>query len=197
LIAISDTTLAPAHLLVRRFEHLAARAAPGSLMVQLRDLQLKDRERLELGRTLRDVTRRHDQALAVNDRADLALLIEADGLHLGEASVAVPEARKLVGGLFISRARHDPARAGSSGADAELISPIFAERKGRPALGIEAVERARSCAGGATLIYALGGVDAQNAARCLAAGADGVAVMGAVLDGRDPDPLLWALGILL
>ena len=199
LIAISNTKLAAASVLVRRIERLATLAAPGSLLVQLRDLELSDRERLALGRTLREVTRRSDQFLAVNDRPDLALLLRADGLHLGEASLSVLEARKLVGELFISHACHDPEKVGSAGADAELISPIFAERKARQPIGVDALRTGRlraATAARAPLLYALGGVDAENAARCLAAGADGVAVMGSVLDGREPGPLLEALGIL-
>jgi thiamine-phosphate pyrophosphorylase len=74
-------------------------------------------------------------------------------------------------------------------------------RKGRPALGLAALGAARRAAAAlpkpADLrLYALGGVRAENAAECITAGADGVAVIGAALDGTDPRPLLGALGIL-
>jgi len=166
-------------------------------MVQLRARPLSDREKLALGRSLRALTRRHRQLLCVNDRCDLALLLEADGVHLGEASVSVEDARRLAGALWISRACHDPARARSEGADALLLSPILAPRKGNAALGLRALATARSASepGSRPLIYALGGIDAEGARRCLGHGADGVAVMGAIFGGGDPLPLLDALGL--
>ena len=198
LIAISDTALAPVPLLARAFERLAELCTPGSLLVQLRDLELSDRARLELARTLREITAHYEQALAVNDRADFALLIEADCLHLGDAGISTPEARKLAPELLISRACHDPAQAGRLETDLVLVSPIFAARKARGALGLEGLRAACAAARQAVsppLVYALGGIDAQNAASCLTAGAEGVAAIGALLDGRDPLLLVEALGI--
>ena len=196
LIAITDTTLAPRGVLELRLERLLAAAVPKSVMVQLRDRELSDRERIALGRELRELTRRHHQLFAVNDRCDLALVLESDGVHLGERSISPEDARTLVGPLWISRACHDPARAESLGADAVVLAPVVAQRKGANAHGIAALTAARSVLSGSnTLLYALGGVDAASAAACLAAGADGVAAIGAVLDGSDPLPLLEALGI--
>ena len=174
---------------------VAEAAAPGTVMIQLRDRDLGVRERLHLGKRLLDVARRHGQLLAVNDRIDLALVLDADGVHLGERSVEPEDARKLVGPeKFISRACHDPARAEPRGADALLLSPVLAQRKGNPPLGVDAIRAARRVAGDA-LVYALGGVDAEGAAQCLRAGFDGVAVIGAVLGVPSALPLLAALGI--
>jgi thiamine-phosphate pyrophosphorylase len=194
LIAITDTGLAPPPVLEARLAVLLAGAQPGSVMVQLRDRELPDRQRIRFGQSLRALTRQHGQLLAVNDRCDLAFLLETDGLHLGEASITPEEARKLVGALWVSRACHDPAQAAARGADAVVLAPVLAARKGAAALGLSALASARQAARGA-LLYALGGVDASSAASCLAAGADGVAAIGAVLDGRDVLPLLEALGI--
>jgi thiamine-phosphate pyrophosphorylase len=197
LIAITDTGAAPPPVLEARLAVLLAGATPGSVMVQLRDRELPDRERTRFGQSLRALTRQHQQLLAVNDRCDLAFLLETDGLHLGEASISPRDARKLVGALWISRACHDPARAGASGADAVVLAPVLAPRKGAPALGLPALATARRSldGSGGGLLYALGGVEASSAAACLAAGADGVAAIGAVLDGRDVLPLLEALRI--
>ena len=195
LIAITDTLVAPRGVLEARLEVLLAAAAPGSVMVQLRDRQLPDRERIALGRELRALTRRHRQLFAVNDRCDLAFLLETDGLHLGEQSITPGDARKLVGPLWISRACHEPSRAEPLGADALVLAPVLAPRKGAAALGLLALGTAKAALGANALLYALGGVDAASAAACLAAGADGIAAIGAVLDGRDVLPLLEALGI--
>ncbi|MEB2313600.1 MAG: thiamine phosphate synthase [Sorangiineae bacterium] len=190
LIAITDLSVAPAELLVARLGGLVASAAPGSVMLQLRDRALPIRERALLGERLARVARASGQLFAVNDRVDLAMLLGADAVHLGEASMDADAARRLAGPeLFVSRAVHEPS-APALGADALVLSPIAAPRKGRPALGVAALS-ARSDA----LVYALGGVDAATARACLDAGATGVAVIGAVLDGRPVEPLLDALGI--
>jgi thiamine-phosphate pyrophosphorylase len=169
--------------------------------VQLRDKSLAARNRLALGRRLISECRGRDQSFVVNDRLDLALLLEADGVHLGEGSVAPADARTVLPDrAWISIACHDPGAVRRPDADAVLLSPIVAPRKGRQALGFDGLRSARrvlASAGDTTLpaLYALGGVDADSARECLAAGADGVAVIGAGLDGRDPLPLLGALGI--
>ncbi len=195
LIVMTDLGVAPLGVLEERITRVVAAAAPGSVMVQLRDRELPVRERLELGRRLLAMVREHDQLFTVNDRIDLALLLDADGVHLGEQSVAPDDARQILGPeKLISRACHDPASAEPRGADALLLSPVLGERKGNPPLGVEAIATARPLAGDARL-YALGGVDAAGAARCVEAGFDGVAVIGAVLATPDPHPMLAALGI--
>ena len=96
--------------------------------------------------------------------------------------------------VALSRGCHDPNVAPEPELDALLLSPIFDARKGRPPLGVAALSTARA-AYPVPAWYALGGVDAENAAACLTAGAAGVAVIGAALS-PDPEPLLSALGIL-
>jgi len=202
LIVITDTALAPEPILLERLERALAAAQPDTVMVQLRDRELGARARLALGRRLVTLCRRHAQWFAVNDRLDLAVLLGADGVHLGEGGVEVADARVLLGAsAWISCARHAPGGVAIPGADAVLLSPIAAPRKGNPALGIPALQSAHAALASTAprdrpLLYALGGIDASNAAACLSHGADGVAVIGAILDGRDPAGLLDALGIL-
>lgn len=203
LIAITDLERLPLAELVARFARLAQQAAAGSVALLLRDHARAIRERLLLGEALAKIAEDHGQELWVADRLDLALLLGARGAHLGEASVNAQDARRWLGeGVRITRAWHDltlPPHAEQElgEVDALLLSPLLSPRKGRSALGLEALTalpgrlRARGFGGG---IYALGGVTAESAAACLAAGALGVAAIGAVLEG-DPAPLLSALGI--
>ncbi|RYZ08827.1 MAG: thiamine phosphate synthase [Myxococcales bacterium] len=204
LIAITDVSVLPAPQLVARFRRLAALARPGTVALLLRDHALSARARLALGGALRDAAREHGQALWVADRLDLALLLAADGLHLGEASVSARTARQwLPAAMSVSRAWHYGALEQSpvaelEGVDALLVSPVLAPRKERPALGLPALSalgeqlRARHQA---YPLYALGGVTADTAAGCVAAGAAGVAAIGAAL-APEPSPLLAALACL-
>ena len=204
LIAITDASLLPIETLLARLGKLAAAAQAGTVALLLRDHALGAQERLRLGHALQAVARRHGQALWVADRLDLALLLEADAVHLGEGSVTASDARRLLAAnLRISRAWHAASFDGVDAAaelhavDALLVSPVLAPRKGRPALGVEPLgvlgeqlrARNRACQ-----IYALGGISTENAAACLQAGAVGVAAIGAALS-PDAEQLLGALGI--
>jgi thiamine-phosphate pyrophosphorylase len=195
LIVITDTTVAPRDVMEARIARLLAVAPPRSVLVQLRDNALPFRERRSLGERLAAECARREQWFGVNDRADLAVLLGAHALHLGERSVDAVDARRLVPpGTWISRACHDDSAVSSADADAVLLSPIVEGRKGAAALGIDALSRVRRRIGvGGPRLYALGGVDAGSAAACFAAGADGVAVIGAALRSDDPAVLLAAL----
>jgi thiamine-phosphate pyrophosphorylase len=205
LIVITDTDRAPVEVWLGQLARLSEAARPGTLQVQLRDRQLPIRERLGFGLELRQLTRRHGQRLMVNDRLDLAVLVEADGVHLAHASVEPADARAFGArhGLrwCISAACHEPEALAEAAADALLLSPVAQARKGRPALGIGGLTRAllarrqRSAPLGACGVYALGGVTRQNARALLDAGADGVALIGDALDRAGPSELLCALGI--
>jgi thiamine-phosphate pyrophosphorylase len=190
--------VASAATTLERFGELGRLARPQTVVFQLRDLELGARERLEFGRAVLRVARETGQLFQVNDRVDLAIVLGADGVHLGEAGIDTGDARRLLGArAFVSRACHDPARSALLDADALLLSPILASRKGRAMLGLGALTTVRSALAGAArrvALFALGGIAADRAADCLAAGANGVAVVGAVLRGEGL-ALVRALGI--
>jgi thiamine-phosphate pyrophosphorylase len=195
LIAISDVSIAAPGVLEARLETLLERARPGSVAIQLRDHELSVRSRFELGLKLRELAQRHGGRLIVNDRIDLALALGAEGVHLGERSVSVADARRLVPGAFVARAAHELAELEHEVADAVVLSPVLAARHGRAALGLAALAEARARLPAEKRLYALGGIDADGARKCLRAGADGVAAIGAVLGGDDASGLLAALEI--
>jgi thiamine-phosphate pyrophosphorylase len=204
LVAITDLTRLPAAELLTRTAELSRSARPGSVAVLLRDHQASARERLALGRELSQIVRARGQELWVADRLDLALLLEAEGLHLGEGSVTARDARHLLGAeCRISRAWHDagPLTAAAQreleGVDYLLLSPIFEARKGRPALGVAALTALSSslqAQGHRARVLALGGVSAAGAAQCLSAGVWGVAAIGAAWS-NDVTELIRALAI--
>ncbi len=193
-IAITDTSVAPVSELLSRAESLCSASRPQSIMIQLRDRELSVRLRLQLGKRLALIARDFGQSLCVNDNLDLAMLLGAQALHLGEASVHACDIRQRVGDRFwLTRASHDPSRLGAKEADAFILGPIGAARKGSPALGLGAIVKARELV--SSPLYALGGIDASNAADCVAAGATGIAAIGAWLVSKSVEPIVRALGI--
>lgn len=170
-------------------EAAAQAVAAGVRLVQLREKQLADAEFLELARELRRLTAACDARLLINSRLHVAQAIEADGVHLpGAASIA--EARRLLGPqALIGYSAHtadELRRAEAEGADFVTLSPVFpplSKTGYTAALGLERFsELARSTA---LPVYALGGIEPENAGACLAAGAFGVAVTGAIMQAPD------------
>jgi thiamine-phosphate pyrophosphorylase len=198
LLIFSDLTRATRDAMLARFNTLAEAAQPRSVLFIVRDYTLSARARWALGVELAALARQTGQLFGVADRADLVRGLGAHALHLPEKGLSLEDARACVGAdTFISRACHEPLRAAVVAADAVVLSPIFAPRKGRPALGLAGLERvrdARTKSQPTPALFALGAVAAENAAHCLAAGATGVAVIGAALE-PDPAPLLKALEI--
>ena len=163
----------------------------GIRAVQLRERELPGRALLALAEQLRAVTRRHGTALLINDRIDIALACDADGVHLPVASFAVTDARALLGpARLIGVSTHAPdevAAAAAAGADFAVLGPIYntpSKRAfGRP-LGVDAIAAARNAA--PIPLFAIGGVHADRAATVRQHGADGIAVIRAVLAADDP-----------
>jgi thiamine-phosphate pyrophosphorylase len=171
---------------ITTIEASSAALSPYDLLVQLRDRANHPNE--AAARTLRDATRRCRTSFIINGDVALARAVAADGVHLGGSRPNVATARALLGtDAWISIAAHtddDVAYALAETANAVLVSPIFETPGKGAARGVEAITSARAIARDRLLVYALGGVDARRAAACAAAGADGVAVIRALLDVR-------------
>ena len=166
--------------------------AGGVRAVQLREKDLPGREMHRLALALRQLTSRHGARLLVNDRVDVALAAEADGVHLGVASIPPGEARRLLGPqALIGCSTHDlreVAEAEAGGADFVTFGPLYATPSKAaygPPVGIGALRRA--CAASRIPVFALGGVGAGNVCEVLGAGAWGVGAIGAILAALDPE----------
>lgn len=200
VIVITDHQRWSEEWIEQRVTAMCQAAQTGSVVVQLRDREMLEVDRLRIGQRLRRITSDTQQAFVVSDRVDLAVLLGADGVALPTGGIEAKDARSLllrkgVAAPWISCAWHDAAHLPDSAATVCVLSPIVEARKGRPALGLDLLARFRQQLPAAQRLFALGGIDANTAAECLAAGAQGVAVMGAAFDG-DPVPLLRALDIV-
>lgn len=170
-------------------EAAAQAVAAGVRLVQLREKQLAEAEFLALAQELRRLTAAHGACLLINSRLHVAQAIEADGVHLpGAASIA--EARRVLGpDALIGYSAHtadDIRRAEAEGADFVTLSPVFPPLSKSGYTAALGLERFAELAHSTTLpVFALGGIEPENAAACLAAGAFGVAVAGAIMQAAD------------
>ncbi len=182
---------------------VGAAVAAGAPVVQVRAKGSTDRELYAFARAVVEVCAAAGATCLVNDRVDVALAAGADGTHLGADDLPLAAARRVAGpGHLLGGTARDPARARllvAEGADYLGVGPAWptATKTGLPdALGPAGV-RAVAMAVDVPVI-AIGGVTAERVADLLAAGAAGVAVVGAVSAAPDPGAatrdLLRALG---
>lgn len=164
---------------------LEAAVRGGVDLVQVREKGLADAELLALLERARETTRRLGVPLVVNDRPDLALLVEADLVHVGQDDLPVSAVRRL--GLSVGLSTHASTEVDAADADYLGVGPVFATptKPGRPATGLELVRHAARHA--RVPWFAIGGIDESNVAAVVAAGATRVAVVRAVGDAPDPE----------
>ena len=176
-----------------------AALAGGVDIIQLRDKGLEAREELDALEVLREACERHGALLAVNDRADIARAVRADVLHLGQRDLPVPMARDIIGAdPLIGRSNNDARAASASaeelGSDYFCVGPTWATptKPGRPAAGLELVERAAAL-NTERPWFAIGGIDLTNIDQVLDAGAQRVVVVRAITEAADPRAAAAAL----
>jgi thiamine-phosphate pyrophosphorylase len=164
----------------------------GATAVQLRDPEAKTRALVVEARALVGLLRPHRVPLIVNDRVDVVLAADADGVHLGQSDMDVSDARALIGpdrilGLSIT-AEADLDRSDLSVVDYLGVGPVFATpTKGdaAPPMGMAGLRRIVARTG--LPVVAIGGLHAGNAADAVAAGAAGVSVVSAICAAPDPE----------
>lgn len=177
---------------------LAALLEAGVSILQLRVKSLPPVDFLELAKRARTVTRAHHCQLIINDRIDIALACDADGVHLGQDDLPLSAGRKLMGQKIVGISTHDidQARAAERhGADYIGFGPIFGTRTKATAYEARGPEMLKQIRSAVTLpIVAIGGVTEANVQAVWQAGADSVAIISDVL--HDADPGAKALRIL-
>jgi thiamine-phosphate pyrophosphorylase len=162
----------------------------GVRAVQLREKDLPVRELLSLAQELRALTREFGAKLFINDRVDVAVAVDADGVHLGSESMPPEAVRRIVGRkMLIGISTHslDEAKAAeSAGADFITFGPVFetpSKKAYGPPAGIAVMSAVKKQV--RIPLFALGGVKTVNIPGVLAAGADCMAMISAVLAADD------------
>ncbi len=177
---------------LRRGHLEVARAAleGGASMIQLREKNVTDRELWALAREMRRMARKHGAGFVVNDRVDIALAAEADGVHLGADDLPVAAARRMLGpgaviGASVANAEEAKA-AEEAGATYVSVGSVFetsSKSDAGEAIGIGPIGDIRRAT--ALPVLAIGGINRDNVEAVIRAGAHGVAVISAVAEAGD------------
>lgn len=168
-----------------------ATLAAGVKAVQLREKDLPPRQLLELAVQLRSLTSTYKAALLINDRIDIAIAADADGVHLGEQSLQAATARSLLGAdKLIGVSCHSLAgaqQAQQQSADFITFSPVFFTPSKKEFGAPQGLEKLAAVCNQLTIpVFALGGINAANAKSVCAAGAKGIALISAIIAAENP-----------
>ena len=179
-------------------EVVAAAVSGGVTCVQLREKHCSTREFLDEARRVRELLVGTGVPLIINDRLDVALAVAADGVHLGQNDMHLSDARRLVGERLVigisAESVADAIRAEAEGADYIGVSPVFTtptKMDTAPPLGLEGLREIRRAV--SLPLVAIGSIRHDNAAEVLRAGADGLAVVSAIVSAPCPRTAAAAL----
>lgn len=187
LYVLTDTRAARGRDLVAL---VTAALEGGATAIQLRDKETSARAQVDLGRDLRHLTHEAGALFIVNDRVDVACAVEADGVHLGQDDLPAAVARRIMGpGAILGGSAgslDELARCVQAGVDYLGVGPIYptpSKADAGTAIGPSGLAALRK----ATIlpIVGIGGIDETNAAPVVRSGADGVAVISAVIAAPD------------
>jgi thiamine-phosphate pyrophosphorylase len=171
---------------------VVAQAVQGGVAcVQIREKDLSTREFVAEAETIQALLGPRKVPLIINDRVDVALAVGAAGVHLGQSDLPCETARRLLGpkaiiGLSVET-WEDVERAAHQPVDYLGVSPIFAtptKTDTKEPWGVQGLARIRAFT--RLPLVAIGGLNRENAAQVIAAGADGIAVVSAVCSAPDP-----------
>ncbi len=162
----------------------------GVTLVQLRGKNLEIRAFLNLAVQASEFLKSRNIPLIINDRIDVALACEADGVHLGQEDLPLPIARKIMRkerliGISVNTLK-EAEESEAEGADYIGVGPIFytsSKEDLRSILGFEGLKAMRNKV--KIPILAIGGINTENAGDVIASGADGIAVISAIMDAKN------------
>lgn len=184
---ITDTRLSG----LSHAEQVMRMAAGGAKIIQLREKHALPDEFYAEAQKAVEIARRDGIKIIINDRADIALALKADGVHLGQDDLPPAEARKLLGNnVIIGFSTHNPAQAAEAlkqPVDYIAFGPVFAtstKENPDPVVGLAGLREIRQALGDFPLV-AIGGITEENYRDVLAAGADSVAMVSAVLSDAE------------
>ncbi|OGC84679.1 MAG: thiamine-phosphate diphosphorylase [candidate division Zixibacteria bacterium RBG_16_43_9] len=186
LYAVADPSLCLNRDLI---EVVAQAIEGGAQMVQLRDKKSGDGEFLELTKKIHKITRKKRIPLIINDRVDVARLVDAEGVHLGEEDLPVKEARKILGSKKIIGASASDIKTAKikekEGADYIGLGPVFetGSKEIEKPLGVEIIKEAKRSL--KIPVFPIGGINLSNLDQIISTGTKRIAVISAIFMAED------------
>jgi thiamine-phosphate pyrophosphorylase len=173
------------------FDIVKAAVSGGVTCVQLREKDCSTLEFIEQALAIKNFLEEREVPLIINDRLDVALAVAADGVHLGQSDMPLETARKIAGPSMLigisAESVQDAVEAEKGGADYLGVSPIYAtptKTDTVPPLGLEGLRKIRKRV--EIPLVGIGGLNTSNAAEVIRNGADGIAVVSAIVAAEDP-----------
>ncbi|RCK77746.1 MAG: Thiamin-phosphate pyrophosphorylase [Ignavibacteriae bacterium] len=174
------------------FDVITAAIKGGVSAIQLREKDCSTREFIELAREVKKIVSKFEIPLIINDRIDVAEVVQADGVHIGQSDMLYSDARTLLGynsiiGISVEN-MSQAQEAISSDVDYVSISPVFltpTKPEAQNFWGVDGLKEIRRLTD--KYLVAIGGINATNVERVLTAGADGIAVVSAICASDDPE----------
>jgi len=200
LYLITDRKLVTRHLSLVTAVEEALKG--GVKALQLREKDLGTRELLDMAYRMRELTGKYRAKLFINDRVDIALSVEADGVHLGQKSIPTYAVRKIVKDKFMigvsAHSIEEAKQAEKEGADFITLGPVYKTpsklRYGQP-LGVDIIRKTKAEI--SIPVFAIGGIKKDRIKEVMDAGADGIALISGILGARNiRDKTEEVLGLL-
>jgi thiamine-phosphate pyrophosphorylase len=190
-VIVTRDTLAGRDTLSDPLEFIRTVISGGAGMIQLREKSINDKEFLDYASAVHEIASDAGVLLVINDRADLAITVEADGVHVGQEDLSVKEARRVMGDNRIvgasTHSKEEIERACVAGADYIGFGPVYDTNTKEgvgPAVSPDALGAALSAS--SVPVYAIGGIGPENVCHVREAGARCVAVCGSAASASDP-----------
>lgn len=166
-------------------------AAAGVDIVQLREKEMEAGDVIRAGAPIADACRGAGVPFIVNDRPDVALALEADGVHVGQSDLPVEVARRVVGDRIVGLSTHSPAEfddAVRKDIQYAAAGPVFETptKPGRPAAGLDLIRHAAARTNAELPWFAIGGIELSRLPEVLDAGARRIVVVRAITEAPDP-----------
>ncbi len=171
-------------------DKIASALEGGVNIVQLREKTAQANEILELAKKVKELCALYDAIFIINDRVDIARIVKADGVHLGQSDIDIHSARKILGNeIIIGISTHCPEHAKTAeetGADYIGVGPVFETptKPGRKSVGLEYVEWTSKNV--SIPWFAIGGINLDNIKEVINAGAKRIAVVRAIINADSP-----------
>ncbi len=170
---------------------IASALSGGVDIVQLREKKSNAKRIIELGHKIRQLASEYNALFIINDRVDIARIVKADGVHLGQDDIEIDYAKEIIGrDKIIGISTHEPEQAIKAikdGADYIGVGPVFETptKPGRKSVGLEYVKWASENVVDIPF-FAIGGINQENVCKVIAAGAKNIAVVRAIMNVNSP-----------